>query len=825
MSDNGLDPVSEYPLRPLVTVWWDKIKTALKFKKDHFQAQADECMKFFECTKALHEVMWKQEKGNPEDDEDTVRLPPPQFQMYVGKIAEGVALYGPSLYHRNPTNIVEPTTTDLPMSLLMRTVPPELMQQAQMAAQQQGQQFSPESLFPEDPIEIANEVISELMRRMLEYLQRVNDKKTHSRQAIDEALIKGMGLLWTQTKQRYATAAPEVISEYDTVNNFVFDPDAECLRDARWIARYCCDPVWEVAEEYGIKEDFLEKRYGTHESGDSQSDNSQESNDKRAKGKSNDLIGYWKIWSRMGMGHKLSQVKNLDDLSDLLDSFGDNAYLAVAEKVPFPLNLKPSQLEKILTAPKFDEDEDAQDAEQEAFNACQWPIPFWEADMWPVTALSFQQAPNNPWPQSIFSTALGYLKFLNWCMSFLATHIRTSSRTIISAAKALEDEIVDPILSGKDFTVLRIPADLAKDGDVSKMVHALTLPQVNGDIWKILEAVFELFDKSTGLTPLMYAAQGGMRSAQEAQIKQGALNIRPDDMASKAEDSLSEAARKEAIALRWMYEEEDVAPVVGNRGAAYWRKYVMETDFTRIAREFSYRIEAGSTRKPNSETQIQNITQMAQVWAPIIVPICQATQDFGWINAVFGEWCKASQIEAKKFRLPVPPPPQPNPMIEKVQAELKMKQEESELKKQEMQAKLQFQERKSELDVQAAQAKTQVELQKASMEMEIEKAKAQQELQLGQQKMAGDMQMQHLQLGMKRDELQMGHQMKQQEMAMQGQEHQQEMAMQSQQHAQALQQGAAASQAKIQQGAAAAKAKLLQQKQAGANKPKPKKGR
>ena len=63
----------------------------------------------------------------------------------------------------------------------------------------------------------------------------------------------------------------------------------------------------------------------------------------RSNGESNDLITFWEIYSRMGMGQRLRKSVtgsfewNLPD--NFLDQFGDNIYLCVSEEHPWPLNL------------------------------------------------------------------------------------------------------------------------------------------------------------------------------------------------------------------------------------------------------------------------------------------------------------------------------------------------------------------------------------------------------------------------------------------------------------------------------------------------------
>lgn len=749
----------KYPLYPLVRGWAEKIKLAEEFKKSLFQDDADEAMRFFHCGKDLHDIMFQRHKkvaDMAQDDEED--MPAPRFRIVVGKVAEIVELFGPSLYHRNPVCLVEPKNLDIPLDLLMKLTPPQVIQQAQAAAQMQGQQFNPASLFPPDPEEASAQITAILLQFYLSYIQVENDKKTHSRRAIDEALIKGGGLLWTESYKPFE-GAPELIgSFYDTIDNMVFDPDADHFDEIKWLARRCIHPVQDVAKEYGIDEKWLREKFGTHESLASQGEsvvNDQMKRDRKI-GRTNDVMEYWKIYSKMGMGHKLAGMENVDDIDEFLDSMGQNVLIVINKDVHYPLNLHT----KHLTSLAKTDPEDFDEAHAKTVERVSWPIPFWADGEWPCTMLAFHEVPNSPWPMPHIKPGLGYLKFINWTMSFLCNRMRTSCRTVAGVMKSAEEEFKQQLLNGKDFNVLEIP--LANGQKISDVVSFLQIPEVNGELWKVIEAVFDLFDKATGLTELAYAMPGGMRSAAEANQKSAAQNVRPDDMANKVEDWMSLVARKEAMALRWLHDDEDVKHVLGKRGAALWRQHVMSGDILKVVREYNYRIEAGSMRKPNKDTEIANLMQALQVWAPLI-QFCLANHMFDQVNALIQQYGKAFDFDVKQMLLPPPPPAPPNPMqqkveaeIEKGKAELQIKQQESQIKQQGLQAEIALKQQQHQMEAQGTQLRTQAEMQKAGMEMQMDRARMGHEMVIDRQKAQNDLQMQRMEMAQKQAAAQMG---------------------------------------------------------------------
>lgn len=809
----------KYPLNPLCKRWMEKIRLAKEFKKVMFQNDADEAMKFFTCGKELHEAMWQRNKTEnrvPHDDEED--MPAPRFRIVVGKVAELVELFGPTLYHRNPDIVVESKTLEIPNEMLFPLIPQETVQQAQMAAQQAGQQFDMNSLIPPDPDENKNKLISKLLAYYLNYIQRENNKKTESRRAIDEALIKGMGLLWTEVFETFPGGPSLVGSFYDTVDNLLIDPDAETMDEAWWIARRRVQPYWEVADKFNLDEDYLKERYAQHESLNAQAESvgSKTADDKRKVGKTNDLIEYWEIYSKMGFGQRLKDTPDVDDddpeeraMYETLRKFGDNVFIAVADRVPYPLNFHTNHLHE-LTGEKDEEVLDQM--HEEKLEDVSWPIPFWADSTWPFTAIQFHEVPNNPWPMSHIKPGLGYLKFLNWVMSFLINKIRVSARSVAATMKATGEEIVQRLFSGKDFEVLELEGNLGADSDINKLVSFLKMPDVQTDVWKIIESVMDLFDKATGLTEIMYGAPGGMRSAEEARVKQGNASVRSDDMANKVEDALSDVARKEAMAARWLLEEKSLKPVLGQRGVSLWMQFVATTEIQTVAREFNYRVEAGSAKKPNKDSQAQIVTQMIQVIPPLL-QLASNPQFLPLINLLIDKAAEANDWDLKDHIIPQPIP-QPNPEQQKVEAEIEMNKQELQMKQQGQQADLQFQREKNNMQMQATQAKTQADVQKSQMEMQIEHQKVQQEMAINKAKMQQDVTLSRMdmlsRIAMKKQDMAVHQQESQQGMAMEREKTQQGMAlehqrasndtaMQQREHQAGLQQQAQEHQANIKQ--------------------------
>jgi hypothetical protein len=607
------------PFRPITAHWIKKIQLAKDHKNEQFQKDADECMRFFN---GPYEFMYglKYSKGSDSFVSTGGDMPKPSFCMTVNKAAEMVQLFGPVLYHRNPVRSVTPRKQpQLPPMMLGNPEDPQVfmaMQQMQMG-------------------QMMDEAKAVLIGHYLNMTPTALDLKTECRRMIDEALIKGMGCLWHEVYLPRGGQFKMVGSFHDSVDNLFIDPDAESLSDAKWIARKCVHPIWQVERDYGLAPGSLK---GNLESTAQQVmvTGSSAGDYDRKRGLTNDLLQYWKVYSKMGLGSRLSGI---EEGSKEFDIFGDYVYLAVCDTQEHPLNLPP----EVWGNP------------EEATKRLQWETPFWSDDTWPVTPLSFHWVPKQVWPMSHLKPGLGELKFINWAYSFLAGKIRTACRDLIAVAKSATEELKRAILSGTDYELIEIEK---AHGTISEAVQFLQHPPFHGDIYKVIAAVEDNFEKRVGLTELMYGTTASSyRSAAEAQVKSDQLRIRPDDMANRVEDSMSDVARKEAFMARWHLEGVDVEPMLGQMGAQFWDQLIAPSDPTALLHSLECRIEAGTARKPNKDKEVADgNAAMTTLFQPMY-EYATLSGNVGPVNALITMWAKAQDIEPGPFLLTPPPPP------------------------------------------------------------------------------------------------------------------------------------------------------------------------
>ncbi len=630
----------EDALRSLATGWLKKIELSLKHKRP-FTEDGREAMSFFD---GPHNWFWKDTYARHEYGYNRT-IAPPAFRMQVNRVFEAVKLFGSVIYHRNPVRTVTPAKYPFVSPEVVGVVDEQSMMAYQQAAQDTIQRTE------------IRKIAALLMERYLNYTPNELDLKTHSRRVVDEAIIKGMGVWWTEMVTLPGSDIGVIGSFADSVDNFTMDPDATEIEDITWCARRCTHPIDVVARQYGLDRDQLKGHLDGAKPIDGEGDNQifteeDQTYKGRKAGKSNELVTYWKIWSKTGLGDRLKDTPK--ELVGTFDAVGDNCYIVVCEGIPHPLNMPPSALEEQV--------DEATGMPPGLFRAVQWPIPFWaEANGWPFVALDFHRKPGYVWPISHIKPGIGELRFLNFAMSFIAQRVATSCETLLGVSKAADQDIKDQILSQseKGFKVVEISETLGRS--VNDLISVFQLPEVSPELWRIVDAVAQQFDKRVGLTELAYAMTSSqIRSATEANVKAEQLSVRPDDMANRLEDAMSLLARREALAARWLLRPQDVDSIVGPLGAAAWAQHIASMDPATVAREFEYRVEAGSARKPNKATRVEQMQAALQTLGPIL----QGLVPMGMVdplNALISDWADSLDIDAKPYLLPPPPPPPPPP--------------------------------------------------------------------------------------------------------------------------------------------------------------------
>ena len=213
---------SSHPIRQIVTTWVKKLKAAEKYKKP-FSDDAKEASLFYDGD---HNWMWKDSYARGERGYNS-SIAPPSFRMQLNKVFELVEIFASVIYHRNPVRtvtVIQPPDLPLgPMGLDQPLGPngmpsPEQMEIITAVKQEESEREG-------------RKIASRLLESYLNFTPVELDLKKQARKVVNEAMIKGAGVFWTELVS-LDTAGDNsrppmrmVGSFYDTVDNLLIDPD------------------------------------------------------------------------------------------------------------------------------------------------------------------------------------------------------------------------------------------------------------------------------------------------------------------------------------------------------------------------------------------------------------------------------------------------------------------------------------------------------------------------------------------------------------------------------------------------------------------------
>ena len=703
----------------MCSAWETLLQKAAEDKERKFGRDAAAAMRYF---RANAEEIWADENIYTGKKSAVGFISPPtgmgqnivapSFRVCIAKTAQCVHLFGPQFVPDNPIRVLTPRLRKEPRQEFFGEG-----EEAMLLFQQKMQE-----------IQMRNMVTEEITRVVQDYQNYTSgelDLAEQSGKVINEAIIKGMGVWWHE-RYRPTEDSPWMIgSFYDTVDNLLLDPDErENIKDCKWFARRCIKPYWEVEDEFDQPRGSL-KKYCTMESRQQQAwiDGNWDAKDKRQRGKTNDLLPYFKIWTKMGVGDYLADVD--ESLRGRFPNFPKHCYLVIVPGCSYPLNMPKDKFdEAVLSYNK-----------QDIIDAFQWPVPFYMDGRMPFTHLQFHSQPNCIWPVAHIKFGLGLLNFLNWCMGYLASKIRTSCQTHVAAISGLPKEFKQALFSGNEMVLLELSETLGKS--VTDVVSFLQAPRMNGDIWKIIEWALQEFDKAVGLTEVLYGMSNTQdRSATETKLKNQNATTRVDYMRRQVQASMRHLARSEAIMARMLLDgKRDIAPILGADDGMIWDRYVATQDVEHIFREIDYDIEPDDGPRPNRQQKLQSLMEIGSQAVPFMGQLALANpMDERFItpwNRHFSAICKLLGMPEDEWPLiPPPPPPDPNAPPSPEEQQLMMEQQKMQADMAIEQAKLQFQVEGKKADMAIASQKAQLDASVKMQGMQLDAASKKQDMEL-----------------------------------------------------------------------------------------------
>lgn len=577
-------------LRRIVAIWSEQIKLAGERKYAQFGETAQQLWSF--VGKSYRQLYLETGEGS----ERFANLQGPYYKARINKTAEAISLLVPYVMAEVPHRQVSAARPPLAPELL------ELL---------------PTAEGPREIIDKTDRLVAYLLQWFLNYTPREYGLRREARTALIEAFGKGRGVLWHEMADAPAGLLPA--SYFDTVDGLLIDPDAIQLREAGFIIRKRTRSVWKVSQDTGLPREQL--RGHSRSAMQTAIDRAATKTEPEVgAAQQKDVITYYEVYSRIGIGHWLDRdTEELKPLAEALDSIGPYVYLEIVPGVDYPLNLAPGVVASI-------------ESQDELRERLAWPIKFYAetaGNPWPCSVIDFIPNPDNPWATSVLQGGLALQIFLDHLYSFIMSRVRVSSKNVGLYSNALSQETIDAIKHGFDLQLAGVPG---KPGDeIKSLLHFIEFPQLNADLWKVLQLAEGAYENATGLVPLLYGTEGArqIRTAKESGIREAHASTRPDDYADATEEWLSNAAAKEGQAARLHVRAATVGPLFGEplpplgEDGSYaggfgplteaWQNLVATDDEWVAASEFAYTVAAGSARRKNKAKLLADMQQMIQV--------------------------------------------------------------------------------------------------------------------------------------------------------------------------------------------------------------------
>lgn len=382
--------------------------------------------------------------------------------------------------------------------------------------------------------------LAKVLKTYLNYTPNETGLARNVRKAIDDSLLRGRGFLRTGWDDRYQLVTSWYVSSMDVV----IDPDFDSLEDAKWVAVRRRVPFYELKRDVGKKDRW--RLTGLHDKvrGDSPADGEDDEDyeeDEEASSPTNDVVEYWEVWSKAGIGWRFH------DADESFKTHNDDADFV--------------KVSVCLYHDTLLEEGD-------------WEVPLYLDNEWPLVELDLVEALDELWPTSLFSQSLSHQKVIDLVSSLELAKLKEHSREIYFVDDTLEVQDMERLRTGGTSEMIRVKAKGNHGKKLPELMHRFQPGMISPELGNARNWHEREMNMITGMTSILHgesAAVAQERSATAAQLKKEASNTRLGDFTSKVEQWISRARRNEALCIRLLdggpMESDDVEKVY-RRGMA-----------------------------------------------------------------------------------------------------------------------------------------------------------------------------------------------------------------------------------------------------------------
>ena len=430
----------DFLTKPIVQAWLGMLKRSAEAKREFI----DMARQVNALYSKPSNYMWKPEYVNAYMGKE---ITPPKFQMTVNKPFEYVSIFLPLLWWDYPNRkVAQHKSLEIDAEMLAGGDPARQEMFAQLLAADEQEKAN-------------NSIRCQLSEKYLNYSQRAQPGgglSHHIEMALVDALVKGRGVLVSEPYRVPGSQTVLTGAFYRPVDDLFIDPDCSdpTLTTADWMAIRHLEHYTKVEDRFALPKGSL-KGKGTLESSNSQWDQGAGvASEKDAGQDRKNLIEWYEIWSRCGVGAKLSGTDK-PIYSGFDEVAGDFVYLCISASMPnCPLNLTTRDL--------LDENyggEGIPFTDDDLVSKLQWPTPTWMANRFPLAILDFTKKSGSAWPIPPMAPAIGYMSCLNILVSALAQQGYDSRTLAIAYIEGLIPDLKKKLESNETPLLIGIDAD------------------------------------------------------------------------------------------------------------------------------------------------------------------------------------------------------------------------------------------------------------------------------------------------------------------------------------------------------------------------------
>lgn len=410
------------------------------------------------------------------------------FKAKIPKAAQFVEVVGPYLYQYNPTYSVQPEKEATPAAVA---------------------RFGAEECY-------------------LKWAAKRSDQYTHARRAVDDACIRGRGVLWTGYNPRRRC----IQHVFDSEKNLIDDPDARSIDERNLVIRIRTKPKWELADLYPAARDAI---YRLPRAGKMPNEA------KRASGGTwTEPVKYYEAYMRVGL------ERYAEGVAEEVNGMADDS----PKKYVF--------------------------AGEDIFDILDWEIPYHLDDLWPCSTLDLRRIPNSIYPAAPMETGLGLLRALNWSHTLILSQLQITTRlpfvVMNMNGKKMDTSQLLKMVAGDHFDIAVLDQIGDEIPEIGKILQQVKIESALPQLKVLNEMLSDEFERSTGLYSILMAGQTPtqIRVAEDAKMKDRNSRSRVDDMRNQVEKWGTELGRKARFAARYLEDPEDIARILGPQYGQAW---------------------------------------------------------------------------------------------------------------------------------------------------------------------------------------------------------------------------------------------------------------